>query len=259
MGSRIWAIALTTFREAIRSKVLYSVLFFASLLVGVSAFFGAVSIGDQSKVIKDFGLLMNLLFGVVATIIIGVSLLGKEISRKTIYNILSKPIGRSEFIVGKYLGLVATVASLTMLMGSALVAFVACFEGRIDWLLFYGIFAAILELLVIAAIAVFFSTITITTTLTGLFTLGTFLAGHSIDYLRKLAADSYLVTAETGALLRAVDVLLPNLSLFNLNSAIVYGIRPSPEHLMWATTYSVSYAAAALLLASLLFARRELN
>jgi ABC-type transport system involved in multi-copper enzyme maturation permease subunit len=133
---RVSAICLNTFREALRNKILYSVLFFAVLLIGISAFFGAVSIGQQEQVIKNFGLFSLSFFGAIITILSGVSLLSKELKQKTVYNILSKPINRWEFILGKYLGLTFTVCLLVALMGIGLVIFVACFERRVDWLLF---------------------------------------------------------------------------------------------------------------------------
>lgn len=257
MTRRVYAIALNTFREAIRNKILYSVLFFAGLLIGVSAFFGAVTIGSQSQVIKDFGLTLTLFFGVVTTIIVGVSLLHKELARRTIFNVLSKPVTRWEFIVGKYLGLLATVSTLSVLMGGALVIFAGFFDRQVDWLLLYGVAAVVLELFVISAVVIFFSTITVTTTLAGLFTLGTFVAGHSIAYLRKFVAESGYVTDQTAAIFRLVDTVLPNLSLFNLNSMLIYGHVPTPNQMMMMAVYAVSYAAVALCLASLCFSRRE--
>src|SRR4029450_6500138 len=130
---RTFAIALNTAREAIRNKLLYSILLFAVLVVAVAALFGSVSIGDSMKFVKDFSLMSVSLFGVAIAVMLGVSMLNKEIGRKTIYNILSKPVARWEFIVGKFLGLLATLVLVVALMATALLAIVAAFEGRIDW------------------------------------------------------------------------------------------------------------------------------
>jgi ABC-type transport system involved in multi-copper enzyme maturation permease subunit len=99
--TKLYAIAINTMREAIRNKLLYSILLFAVLVVAVAALFGSVSIGDQMKFVKDFSLMSVSLFGVAIAVMLGVSMLNKELGRKTIYNILSKPVARWEFIVGK--------------------------------------------------------------------------------------------------------------------------------------------------------------
>ena len=115
---KIYAIALNTFREAVRNKILYSVLAFAVLLVAISALFGSVTIGETQRVIKDFGLFALSFFGAISTIICGVSLLNKELKQKTIHNIISKPVARWEFIVGKYLGLSLTVGVFNFSYGN---------------------------------------------------------------------------------------------------------------------------------------------
>lgn len=256
---KIGAIMLNTFREAIRNRILYSVVLFAVLLVGISAFFGAVSIGSQEKVIKDFGLFSLSFFGAIITILSGVSLLNKELKQKTVYNILSKPVQRWQFIVGKYFGLTLTVSLLVMLMGVGLVVFVAMFEERVDWLLFQGILFVVLEVSVIASIAIFFSSLVVTTTLTGIFTLGFYIAGRSITYLKHFLEESESYNPVLIAAVRVFDWILPDLSLFNVNDMIVYGTSITLTHLALALLYCVSYSAVALALATLIFERRELT
>jgi ABC-type transport system involved in multi-copper enzyme maturation permease subunit len=256
---KILTIALNTFREAVRNKILYSVVFFALLVVAVSAFYGTVSIGDQIKVIKNFGLFSLSFFGAVITIISGVSLLNKELKQKTIYNILSKPVTRWQFIIGKYFGVVLTVNLLVALMGAALVVFLWFFEHRIDWLLFQAIFFVFLEICVLTAVTVFFSSMAVTITLTGLFTLGTYIAGRSISYLSHFLRDgegySPLVVRTT----QVFDLILPDLSVFNVADAVVYGAPVSPHYVLQALIYCLSYCAAVLLLSIFIFSRRELT
>lgn len=256
--NNIIAIALNTFREAFRNKILYSVVFFALILVAISAFLGSVSIGSQIHVIKDFGLFSLSFFGVVITIISGVSLLNKEIKQKTIFNILSKPVQRWQFILGKHLGLSLTVSILVSLMGLALVFFVACFEGQIDWLMFQAITFILFEIVVIAAVTIFFSSIVITTTLIGIFTLATYIAGRSIEYL------SYFLNSDEGTnpalsfLVRSLDYILPDLSIFNITNTVIYGIPASAEHTLQALCYCLFYSAALLVCATVIFEKREL-
>lgn len=256
---KIAAIALNTYREALRNKVLYSAVLFAVVLVGVSAFFGSVTIGDQVKVIKDFGLFSLSFFGAVITIICGVSLLNKEIKQKTIYNILSKPVSRWQFIIGKHIGLVLTVSVLVALMGVALVGFVAMFEGHIDWPLLQAVVFCILEVTVVASVAIFFSSVVVTTTLTGLFTLGTYIAGRSISYFKFFTEDSKNTNEGLRIVIKTFDWVLPDLSVFNVSDQIVSGLPISGAYFVNASLHCVAYSLTALLLAWIIFERRELN
>ena len=255
---KIAAIALNTFREAIRNKILYSVIFFGFILIGVSVFFGAVSIIDQVRVIKDFGLFALSVCGAVSAILAGVSLLNKELKQKTIYNILSKPVSRWEFVLGKYIGLSLSVGVLISFMGASLIAFVAVFEGRLDWLLFQSILFILLETSVVAAVTIFFSSLVVTTNLSGMFTLGTYLAGRSIEYLEFFNSGNHGSKLLSG-IIRALEWILPNLSLLNVHDSIVYGYAISFTYLAAAVLYSLAYSAAALILAIAIFNKRELT
>ena len=256
--NNVFAITINTFREAFRNKILYSVMLFAAVLISASAFLGSVSIGSQINVIKDFGLFSLSFFGVVITIISGVSLLNKEIKQKTIFNILSKPVSRWQFILGKHLGLSLTVCTLVALMGIGLVFFVALFEGKLDMLMFQAIAFCLLEVIIVAAVTIFFSSIVITTTLIGIFTLSTYLVGRSIEYL------SYFTTHRDGAhpafatLIYCLDLILPDLSLFNISNSIVYGIPVTASHAIEAIFYSLTYSAVMIVCATVVFERREL-
>ena len=256
---KISAIALNTFREAVRNKILYTAVLFALVLVGVSAFFGSVSIGSQEKVIKDFGLFSLSFFGAIIAILSGVSLLNKELKQKTIYNILSKPVDRWQFIIGKYVGLTFTVSVLVCLMGLGLVFFVAIFENKIDWLLFQAILFILMEVAVVSAIAIFFSSVVVTTTLTGIFTLGTYIAGRSISYLKYYLESHDSSNAALVQLINILDWIIPDLTLFGIQNKVVYGIPASAEEVLWASLYCVSYVSVTLILATLVFDRRELT
>jgi len=257
---KIRAIALNTFREAIRNKILYSVVVFAAVLVIMSALFGTVTIGNTAKVIKDFGLFSISFFGAVITIICGVNLLNKELKQKTVYNILSKPVSRWQFVLGKHLGLSLTSCFLIALMTVGFVGFAALFDGKIDWLLFQAALLIMLEMIVVAAVAIFFSSLVVTTTLTGIFTLATYIAGRSIFYFQHFLnekGDNYNVALAN--VIRIFDWIVPDLHVFNVSNSIVYGQAITGHHLMMATIYCASYSLIALILAALIFAKRELT
>lgn len=256
---KVATIALNTYREAIRNKIVYSVVLFAAVIVGVSALFGAVTIGSQTKVISDFGLFSLSFFGAVITIITGVSLLNKEIKQKTVFNILSKPVHRWEFIVGKHLGLTITVTLLVSLMGIGLVGFTALFNQQVNWLLFQGVYFVLLEVVVVASVAMFFSSLVVTTTLTGIFTLGTYVAGRSIAYFQFfLDQRNPDYNPALAVIVKGCDWVLPDLSLFNVADMVVYGQSVSPQHALVATIYCLSYSTVALGLSALIFEKREL-
>jgi ABC-type transport system involved in multi-copper enzyme maturation permease subunit len=253
---KLWAVALNTCREAVRNKILYSVVFFAVILLGISAFFGSVTIGDRVKVIKDFGLFSLSFFGAIITILSGTTLLNKELKQKTVYNILSKPIERWQFIAGKFLGIWMTVSLLTLLMGLGLTGFCAAFEGRFDPLLLQGTAFCILELMIVAAVTIFFSSLVVTITLSGMFTLGAYIAGKSVEYLVYFTRDGE--NRALVALVRAAELVLPDLSLFNLSNQLVYGVPATLAQFNYGAAYAAAYSVVMVGLASLIFDRREL-
>lgn len=256
---KIWAIALNTFREAIRNKVLYSVVFFAAFVVAVSALFGSVTIGSTARVVKDFGLFSLSFFGAVTTVLCGISLLQKELKQKTIYNIISKPVERWQFIVGKFFGLVLTSGVIISLMGLGVIAFSALFEDHIDPLLFQGLLFALLESVIVAAVTIFFSSIVVTTALTGLFAFSTYLAGRSISYLTFFLTKGENYNPTLAAVVRVLDYILPDLNVFNHADTLIYGQSVSTAVLVNSVVYAFSYSVVCLVLAILIFNRRELN
>jgi ABC-type transport system involved in multi-copper enzyme maturation permease subunit len=251
--NNVMAIALTTYRESIRSKVLYSVVFFAILLVVIAAMFGRVTIGDPTTVLKDFGLMSISFFSVAFAVINGGNLLHKELARKTIYNILSKAVARWEFLLGKYLGMVVVVMALVGLLGLILSALLFLYEGRFDLLLLEAYLFILFELLIVSAAAIFFSSIVVTPLLSGLFTFGIFLAGRSTDYILKFAEGS------GDAVSHSLYWILPHLNWLNISNGIVYGEGRSLENMFWSFLYAAGYSLILLVLANWAFQRREFN
>ncbi|RMG43059.1 MAG: hypothetical protein D6719_04580 [Candidatus Dadabacteria bacterium] len=257
-NERIIAIAINTYRESIRSKILYSIIFFAALLLVVATFFGTVTIGDQIKVIKDFGLFSISIFSVAYAVIAGAALLHKELSRKTVFNILAKPVYRWEFLAGKYFGMLLTVAVMLVFMGAGLLLFAGLFQGNADILMLQAYYYIFCELVIICAAAIFFSSIVVTPMLSGLFTFGLFLAGRAITSLLYFVKDGS-VTGLLALILKALKYTLPNLEKFNVSNQIVYGHSLSASHMFWSGLYAAGYAAVLLILATVIFGRREFN
>jgi len=254
----IFTVSLATFRELIRNKILHSVFAFLALLLAVSALFGSVTIGDRIAVIKDFGLFALSLAGCAVVVISGVSLLDKELKQKTIYNVLSKPLSRGQFIAGKFLGLSLLVSVLVAIMGIGFIVFATLFEGTVDTRLFQGILLVIFEQIILAAVAIFFSSLVITTSLAGLFTFSVYLAGHSLAALKQFSSDSD-PTSFKARLLAVTGYLLPDLSTFNQTSALLYQSGVTGEFLLWSCVYSASYAACCVILSAAIFRLRDFN
>jgi len=252
---KVLAIALNTGREAIRNKVLYSILLFACLVTGISAAFGWASIGDTIKFVKDFSLFSISLFGVVTTVVLGVSLLSKELGKRTIYNILSKPVARWQFLVGKFLGLLATLAVMMALMTAALLTVLYFLEGRIDWESVPVVAVMLLELGILSAVAIFFSSIVVTPTLAGLFTAATFIAGRSTSMLGYLMAPDQPTALRYFA--RGLHTILPHLNQFYIADRVAYGITLSPVYYVDAVLHAAAYSAVLLLISVAIFRRRE--
>lgn len=252
---KIIAIACLTFKESVRSKVLYSTLFFAFFVVVASALFGSVTIGEKVKVVKDFGLFAISFFSAMYAVIAGSLLLAKELSLKTIHNILSKPLSRATFLCGKFLGLGTTVSVLILLLTLVLFLFCYFLEGSFDWMLFYAAFFIFLQSIIVCACTIFFSSIVITPFLSGFFSFAFFLAGRSSQYFLQ-----FLKGYEETLLnlpLKIVYEILPHLNLLDVSERVVYNLAYDSDLLLFGILYSVGYCGAALILSTLFFSKRD--
>jgi len=251
--SRILAIAANTFREAIRDRILYLLLVFALLLMGFSQILSLLTVGGEEKIIKDMGLASISLFGVLTSIFIGVALVSKEIERRTIYTIVSKPIHRYEFLLGKYCGLALTLLVNTSVM-TAWFYLILLLKGVADPRLLLAILLIFMELLLVTSFAILFSSFS-TPILSTLFSLSLYVVGH-LSWSLKLLEERVRTTS--GRLLcRILYYVLPNLEIFNIKGEAVH-LMPIPATLPgWALLYLVGYGGAILALACLILQRRD--
>ncbi len=259
---RILAVARNTFREAIRNKVLYALLFFAVLLILGSVAVGRLSLYDEVRIIQDLGLAATSLFGIIIAIFVGVNLIHKEMDRKTIYLILARPIRREEFLLGRYLGTLQTMAVMVGLMGLVLVLTVLSRGGQLRTPLLQALVLVFLEIAVISAVAVLFSSFS-TPFLSGLFTGLIFVAGRLVPDIRQLAHR--FPPGMSRWLLDTAAAVLPNGRLFYVSGAVVqdqwrsiHGTFVTWTYVGQTAAYAAFYAAVVLLLAALVFRRRDL-
>jgi ABC-type transport system involved in multi-copper enzyme maturation permease subunit len=250
---RILSIAVNTFRENLREKLLYNLLFFALLMIGSSILLSRITLGDYHRLILDLGLASINLFGVLIAIFVGIGLVSKEVDRKTIYTIVSKPIPRYEFLLGKYCGLVITLFANTIVMVLGLLIVLQVMDVPITSLVFKSLALIFLELMVITAVAVLFSTFT-SATLSAIFTLAVYVIGHLSgdlkEFARKLDDISQMAV-------NAIYYTLPNLERFNLKGHVIHHLDFGMADMALTLAYGLTYAAFLLLLASVIFQRRD--
>ncbi len=255
LSKRFFSIALNTFREAVRDRVLYNLVLFVLLIIASAIFLGELTAGQEARMIVNLGLGTMLLFGAFISIFVGVSLVSKEIERRTVYSIFSKPIGRGEFIVGKYLGLCLTLLVNVLVMGVG-VSFALLYVGGQD--LAFKIWGAILllflELTILIAVAILFSSFS-SPALSALLTFFVFIIGHFSASLNDLAKG--LGSSFAKYFFGTIYYLLPNLSLYTFRTETAHGLVPSSSMILGAIGYAIVYVAILLIITVLIFSRRN--
>jgi ABC-type transport system involved in multi-copper enzyme maturation permease subunit len=258
MNHRITCIASNTFREAVRDRVLYNLIAFAVLLSGAAILVGQISIDIEKLVVINLGLTAVSLFGVVIAIFIGIGLVSKEIEKRTLYTVLSRPVRRWEFIVGKFFGLAGTlvVNAFFMAIGvfGALLYVAHRFQRPDGWVL-VALYFIILQFVIICSLALLFSSFS-SPLLSAVFAFSLFVIGTFSEDLRNFAA---MASGGTKWLATAVAYIVPNFSALNVISSVAHA-QPVPGQLIvYNTAYALLYASMALCGAVLIFQRRNLK
>ncbi len=264
---QISRIAVSVFRESVRDRVLYNLVFFAVLLIASSYLLGQLTAGQDVKIIKDLGLAATAVFGLFIAVFIGVGLVSKEVERRSIYALLSKPISRSQFIAGKYAGLVLTLAVNVTVMTLALYAVLAYLTWTtdpvvrtawdapgIDPAMLKAVLLIFVELSLVTALALFFSTFSTPMLSAGL-TFGLYIVGHFNRDLRNF--DQIVESKAAAWLARGLYHVLPDLSAFDVKIQVVHGLPVSAGYLGLTVMYGAVYIAALVLAATFVFSRRD--
>jgi ABC-type transport system involved in multi-copper enzyme maturation permease subunit len=257
MNTRV--VAINTFREAVRDRVLYNLIFFALLMMAAAVLVGEISIGIEHLVIINLGLTAISIFGIVMAVFIGVGLVYKELDKRTLYALLSKPIRRWEFLVGKYAGLLLTLAVNTALMTVGLAAalfYVSHRFLRADFSIFIAVYFILLELALVTALALLFSCFT-SPMLSTVCTLGMYIGG-------TFSADVRSFGVMTGSpalqgLTATLYYVLPNFHNFNAIAAAAHGEAIPFVLVAQNTAYAAVYIALVLLPAAAIFSHRDLK
>lgn len=258
MTNRIRAIAFNTFRETVRDRVLYNLVFFALLLVATAPLLGQISIGVQRVLLINLSLSAISVFGIVISIFVGISLVSKEIEKRTLYPVLARPVGRGEFITGKYFGLVGTLLVNTLAMSAGFyleLLLMARGSTRADANILLGIYFLFLEFVIVIALSLLFSAFS-SPLLSALFALSMFVAGTFAGDLRAFAAMSH---GPQKWLATATSYLVPNLSSLNVITRVAHDQLIPAALVGYNTLYTLLYTAAAVSGAALIFSRRNLK
>jgi ABC-type transport system involved in multi-copper enzyme maturation permease subunit len=260
-------IAISVFRESVRDRVPYNLVVFAVLLMASSYLLGQLTAGQDVKIIKDLGLAATAVFGLFIAVFIGIGLVSKEVERRSIYSLLAKPISRPQFIAGKYAGLVLTLAVNIAVMTCALYLVLAYMTWigsptlksawdapGVDVALLKAIFLIFLELALITAVALFFSTFS-TPLLAAALTFGIYVAGHFNADLRNF--DRVVASAPAVWLARGLYHVLPDFAAFDIKTQVVHGLPVPAGYIVSTAAYGMAYIAAVLLAATFIFSRRD--
>jgi len=258
MSARITHIAINTFREAVRDRVLYNLIAFALLMSGAAILVGQISIGIERLVVINLGLTAVSLFGVVIAIFIGIGLVSKEIEKRTLYTVLSRPVQRWEFIVGKFCGLAGTLTVNTVCMAAGVFAALLYVSHRLQagdvWVL-VALYFIVLQFLIITALSLLFSSFS-SPLMSAVFAFSLFVIGSFSEDLRGFAGMAH---GASRFVAKAAAYLVPNFASFNVISSVAHQQPVSGHLIVMNTAYAIVYAAMTICGAVLIFEHRNLK
>ena len=256
---RVGIVALNTFREAVRDRVLYNLVFFALLMMAAAVVVGQISIGIEEIVIASLGLSAISIMGLLIAVFLGVALVSKEMDKRTLYALLAKPVRRWEFLLGKFGGLALTLAVNTAAMALGLLLVMLYMKhalDRSDVVVLVAVYFIWLKLALIVALALMFSCFT-TPLLAILFTAGLYIVGLYVQELRNLPME--VMSPGMALFTKWLSYLLPNFENYNVMAMAVHGRAVPGPLILQNTLYTVVYCAIVLTAAAAVFSRKNLK
>jgi Cu-processing system permease protein len=263
------AIALNVFRESVRDRIFYNLLLFAVVLVGASVLIGQLTAGQDVKIIKDLGMAATSLFGLFIAVFVGIGLVWKEVERRSVYSLIAKPVRRAELVLGKYVGLAFTLLVNVGVMAAVLYLVLAymywtappnmraAWEApAVDPALLVAFLLAYVQLLLVTAVALFFSTFS-GPMVSAVLTFGLYVIGHFNADLKHF--DAVVSSQPLVWLLRTLYYVLPNLAPFDVTAKVVHGQPVPAGYVLMTIGYAAVYVAALLTASCVIFARRDLK
>lgn len=252
--SNIFAIAKNTFKQAVRDKILYGISIFAFLFLGSIVILGSLSLGEDLFVIRSFGLAGIYIFGLIITIFLGASIIYEEIDKKTTYFLLSKPVTRQNLIIGKFLGLLASIGLTILLMLTAYILILGLSENFFDYKAILAVLLQLFEMGILISIIILFSIFTTPLAAT-IYTILILYIGHLLTLIKSLASKTSGISEYV---LTFVYYVLPNLEKFNIRNIVVHQNQISLTEFFISIGYALIYITLVLYVAKILFNRKEL-
>lgn len=247
-------IALNTFREIIRDRILYGIVVFALMLIGVSVVLGELSFAEQAKISADFGFAGIQMAVAILAVFAGSTLVAREIDKQTVLTLLAKPVSRSQFILGKYFGLTLVVAAVMLGLAAVLTGLLIILGFNIDVSFFVALIGIFIEAELLMALALFFGSFS-RPMMTVVFATSFFLIGHWINslsfFIKKSQSESFKIFA------RIITEAVPNLEKFNWRSAPIYDTIVPSTDIVYALCYGLGWIIVLLTLTALIFRRRD--
>ncbi len=251
---RVSSIALNTFRESVREKLLFVALIFGGILTLSTYLLSPLAVGAKQKIVTDVSLASISILGVLAAIFVGSTLVRKEVDKKAVFMVLTRPVSRLQYLIGKFIGVVMAISLLVLVMTGFMVLMMLIGKAEFKPALFVAVYLSALEITVMCSVVIFFSTFT-TPVLTLLFSMCIFVAGSLSGDL--LAFAQKFGGAFTRIMARAFHYILPNLGIFNLRHEAVHDLPFFGSDVALATLYALVYCGVVLYFAYLIFRRRE--
>jgi Cu-processing system permease protein len=265
----LWPIALITFKEGIRNRAIYGISLFALILLGANMLISGMMMRNVGKTAVDMALSTVSLSGLLLVLFVGINLIAKDLDRRTIYMVLSRPISRSQYIIGKFCGMVMLIITTTAILSIFAVLSIYMVKltspdyfERFSWgLVALGLMLAVFMLVLLSALSFLFASFSSTSFITLVLTIITYIIGHSISEVKALVEAPKTfgieVSPVTVTVVKWVYYLFPNLSFFDIKTQVAHGISISTSYILWTLAYGVSYTLIVIIMASLVFRKKE--
>lgn len=251
---RALTVAMNTYREAVRDKILYVLLFFAGATILASKALGYISMGQDVKIIADISLAAISVFGALIAIFVGTNLVYKEVDKRTIYTILSQPMWRYEFVLGKYLGLAMLIGTTTGAMGLGAAVYLWLMGGQVGIPYFEAVLLVYCKLLLVTGLSVLMSTLT-SPILGAIIVLTAYFLGHATGIMLNL--PGHFDDTVTKQIIEGLYYLIPNLGNFDVWREFANGVEVPHSYVAWTVGYGAIYTALLLFFAAVAFQDKD--
>jgi len=250
---KVLALSQVTFLQGIRSRVFYTLLFFAAIMVLSTVVLNQMTVGDPTKIIQDLGLATLSFFSILIIVFVGSQIFGKDMESQTVYIILSKPIGRGQYLLGRFFGLLAILYVNMAAFSIMILLLNALYSHAFKWTLLMSVFLTAMEMAILLSFLVFFF-VFITPTLAPFLVLAVFVIGHTTTEVRAIFSHKH---GFYHAFSLALYYLFPNFDLLSVQTEVVHNVPIPLAHILYGMGYSLVVVMLVLLLSHLIFRTRD--